>query len=511
MPQKYVTSLRRLLEGLQRRLSLNAQRGLLLLFVLVQALFVGGYLTLERVRIYDGARHSLRNTALLQAQYFETSMDAMRYQLRVVGNALLLNHTVPLEEADSFIGNELKKDWLDAVIVFNEDGDFVARGSSLPFSQILCPSALEAQSFRNAPLFKELRQKGVTEHLFYWHSEGTDPRHAGFAVYRAIRDPQGRYLGGIVGHLNATTLAKLFTRLNERGLDLGPRGVMAVIDRGTGTQLARMGSELKYAPDPALAPPFADFASDTVWRTEHYGSPYDGVERMGVFLNLNERKWVLAVALSERDLLWGWHVQVGLALVTFSLMALLQWLLLHYAHTNFLHREHLAQAARRDALTDLANRRHFNEWAQGACCLARRHHQPLCVLAFDLDHFKKINDSYGHDGGDAVLKHVAHALRGLVRESDFAARFGGEEFVVALPQTELDAALQVAERIRAGFATQAADFRGQAIHFTASFGLALVRPDELEQEDGIHAALARADMALYASKQAGRNRVTVAD
>jgi len=175
-----------------------------------------------------------------------------------------------------------------------------------------------------------------------------------------------------------------------------------------------------------------------------------------------------------------------------------------------LQRERLAQEARRDPLTDLANRRYFDEWSNGVCSLARRHQQSLCVLSFDLDFFKRINDTYGHDAGDAVLKQVARALQQQLRQSDFAARFGGEEFAVALPQTQRDVALQVAERIRASFAAQEVVFNGQTIRFTASFGIAQMTPDELEMGEGIHVALARADKALYFSKQEGRNCVTVA-
>jgi diguanylate cyclase (GGDEF)-like protein len=98
-----------------------------------------------------------------------------------------------------------------------------------------------------------------------------------------------------------------------------------------------------------------------------------------------------------------------------------------------------------------------------------------------------------------------------LRTSDIAARFGGEEFVVAFPQTSLDTVQLVAERIRKGFAAQEVDFEGQSIRFTASFGLAQMTPDELKHAAGIHAALARADKALYRPKRDGRNRITLAD
>jgi diguanylate cyclase (GGDEF)-like protein len=503
------TSLRQLIDRCQRQLSLNVQRGLLVLFLILQALFFTAYLASVRVRIENDAVRILRNTALLEAQQFETSMDAMRYQMRVVGNALLLNHTVAIEDADPFLAQELKKDWLDAVIVFDAEGNFLAQGSSFPLEQGLNATTIAHATFRDRPMFKDLRRDEANERLFVWHGDGSDRYFTGFVLYRAVRDIEGNYLGGVVGHFNVTTLAKLFLKIESRGFDLGDDGAISVLDHDTGIELARVGAGAGSVRPNSAALHLMDFASDSA-RAHHYVSPLDGVNRLGVFLNLNERKWVLAVGLAEYDLLRGWYLQTALTATAFLIMAVLQWLLLHYAHTNFLQRERLRQEAHHDPLTGLANRRHFDEWAHGACSLARRHQQPLCVLTFDLDFFKRINDRYGHDGGDAVLARVAHTVLGLLRMSDIAARFGGEEFVVALPQTKLDVAQQVAERIRASLAGQEVVFNEHAIRFTASFGLAQVTQDELEVSEGIHAALTRADKALYRSKLEGRNRITLA-
>lgn len=496
----------------QRHLSLNVQRGLLLLFILLQASLFVGHLMYQRSQIEENAVRILRNTALLEAQSFETSMDAMSYQMRVIGNALLLNHTVPPEAADQFLAQELRRDWLDGVIVFDAKGDFVAKQSLLPLEHGLNKTVLAHLSFRDQPLFKEMQRDGVIERLFYWQGEGNDPEFSGFAIYRAIRDPQGRYLGGVVGYFNSTSLTKLFMRLGNRGFDLGPGGVMSVMDRATLTQLARIGAgahlhAIRTAPG---NPQLMHYASDSA-KAYSYVSPADGQHRLGVFLNINQRKWVLIVGLAERDILRDWYFQASLTALLVSVIALLQWLLLHYMRTNFQQRERLAQEAQQDPLTGLANRRHFHEWARGACALARRHRHPLSVLVLDLDFFKQLNDKYGHDGGDAVLKQVADTLQRELRSSDIPARFGGEEFVIAMPHTGAENAVEVAERIRASFAAQEIDLKGQKLHFTASFGLAQMTPDELEVSEGIHTALARADQALYRSKQEGRNRVTVAD
>lgn len=497
------------MDYLHGRLSLNVLRGVLLVFLFVQALFFVGYVTFERTRIEEDAVRVLRNTALLGALQFETSLHAMRYQMRDVGNALLLNRTVPVQDAEPFLAHELQKDWLDAVIVVDSAGDFVATSSQFPLEQGIDASTLKRATFRDSTLFKDLRREEVNERLFVWPGNGSDPNFTGFVMYRAIRDRDGRYIGGALGFLTAATIEKLFAKMESRGFNLGTGGVMAVMNRDDGIQLARMGAETQVTRLSTKAPDLMDLATDSA-QAHYYVSPIDGEQRLGVFLNLNGRRWVLAAGLAERDLFRDWYLQSGLVTLAFLFMASLQWLLLHYAHANFQQRERLAHEARRDALTNLANRRHFNEFARGACYLAHRHQQPLSVLSLDLDFFKQINDTYGHAAGDAVLCRVAQTLGSLLRTGDLAARFGGEEFVVALPQTDLDVASQVAERIRATLAAQEVQFEGEFIHFTASLGVALVSAEELNISDGIHSALGRADHALYQSKREGRNRVTVA-
>lgn len=151
-------------------------------------------------------------------------------------------------------------------------------------------------------------------------------------------------------------------------------------------------------------------------------------------------------------------------------------------------------AALRDPLTDLLNRRGFLENA----ALALRDCASCSVIAIDLDRFKEINDRQGHATGDAVLRHVAGAIEDAFRKGDLCARFGGEEFVVLLPDTAQEVARQAAERLRSSVAG-AID---APVPYTLSAGVAEVLPSEtLEQ------GIARADEALYAAKAAGRNRV----
>lgn len=141
---------------------------------------------------------------------------------------------------------------------------------------------------------------------------------------------------------------------------------------------------------------------------------------------------------------------------------------------------------------------------------AARHRQPLACMFLDIDKFKRINDSYGHQSGDVVLRGVADVIQAQLRTSDTIARYGGEEFVVLLPQTAALHAQEIAERIRVAVAAQ--PFRSQsdqAVPVTISIGLAMLPLDAAASEPAVQAEMliAAADRALYQAKHGGRNRV----
>jgi diguanylate cyclase (GGDEF)-like protein len=161
----------------------------------------------------------------------------------------------------------------------------------------------------------------------------------------------------------------------------------------------------------------------------------------------------------------------------------------------------------RDGMTGCFNRTHTLEVLDAELRRARRSQMPLSIVMFDLDHFKAINDRHGHLCGDAVLTAVGQRMRAVLRGSDIKCRYGGEEFLVILPETPLVGAQQVSETLRREIAGHAVEWSGATISVTASFGITCAAPGEADAL----AAIARADAALYRAKQAGRNRVHVAD
>jgi diguanylate cyclase (GGDEF)-like protein len=166
--------------------------------------------------------------------------------------------------------------------------------------------------------------------------------------------------------------------------------------------------------------------------------------------------------------------------------------------------ERLRHMSQTDALTGLDNRRHLEERIDEMFEHAKRLNEPFSIVMCDLDRFKSVNDSYGHQAGDAVLKQFARILRHEVREIDRAGRYGGEEFMLLLPGTVLDAAVTFAERVRKQVEQHTFTFDGTSIQRTASFGVSAWPHPRITHCDGLVRA---ADDALYVAKETGRNRV----
>ncbi|WP_445156808.1 GGDEF domain-containing protein [Halomonas sp. E14] len=166
--------------------------------------------------------------------------------------------------------------------------------------------------------------------------------------------------------------------------------------------------------------------------------------------------------------------------------------------------QRLRLLSRTDELTGLFNRRYFMKRLVQELARFRRYARPASVILFDFDHFKRINDTHGHPAGDQVLVQTSRMLRGKLRVNDIPARLGGEEFAILLPETELDGAIGVAEKLRQQ--VSALSFASEEGHlFTASItcGVSAFR----DREETIEATLHRADRNLYQGKRAGRNRV----
>jgi diguanylate cyclase (GGDEF)-like protein len=211
----------------------------------------------------------------------------------------------------------------------------------------------------------------------------------------------------------------------------------------------------------------------------HFSIPTDNIEDTRVF-----NAWVNKVRSGD---------------MTFGSVILIQDI------TDNIHlMKQLEDAAYTDGLTGIFNRRHFMELVLAQIERTRRAQAPSCVLLFDLDFFKNVNDTYGHLAGDEVLRFVAQKVKRTVRTYDIVARYGGEEFVVFLSDTDIETATQLAERIRENISAAPCVYEGIEIPITCSIGVTKVDENALVDD-----VLKRADQAMYQAKESGRNRVCV--
>lgn len=236
------------------------------------------------------------------------------------------------------------------------------------------------------------------------------------------------------------------------------------------------------------------------------GGNFEYVEHgRGHYLNVRfipELDWYLFVDKPEQEALGEVRQSLYFNLFIWLLVTALVLILVSLVLRRYQAR--ISALATTDQLTGLPNRRGFDLLAGQALQDARRNHSPLSAMLLDLDHFKALNDSHGHLAGDQVLRAFSDQLRESLRQSDIVCRWGGEEFILLLKDTDLAQARQIAEKIRA----QAAELKPlqgeQTLPFTVSIGLTA-----LQLDDHLDPLLARADRALYRAKQSGRNRVCI--
>ena len=184
--------------------------------------------------------------------------------------------------------------------------------------------------------------------------------------------------------------------------------------------------------------------------------------------------------------------------------ALVKWTRVLQSKSN---QEELERLVNYDSLTGLYNRRSIFRLLDEQIGYSNRYKESFSISVLDIDHFKKVNDTYGHLIGDDVLGKIADILLQQIRGADFAGRYGGEEFILVLPRTELSSAMVIAERIRKSIeSVEMQDSDGSTFYITVSQGISAYKPDE--DRDSL---IARADEALYKAKDNGRNRVEASD
>jgi diguanylate cyclase (GGDEF)-like protein len=401
------------------------------------------------------------------------------------------------------------------ISIINRDGNLVFNDKSTPVKTLNLADREHFTFHRDKPydnLFISTPVLGRVSNI--WSIQFT----------RKIVKDDGSFDGVIVASVSPRHFSDFY-----QSVDVGERGAITLFGldrviraRASGTSVDDVANGIRVNPDnPSLNPkkPAAGIYSAK--------SVVDGVLRLSAYRRLHKYPLVVQVGLAEDEIFRltnarrNTMISIGiLATIAFagSLVLLLwlekQQLLLTGKLTDRDHQlqktlAELEKLVTTDALTDLPNRRSFFSRLQSEFIRSARYGRPLTVIMLDLDHFKNVNDTYGHMVGDAVLRHLSAIMRSCVREADMIARYGGEEFVILLPETEREGAAYIAERVR--FDVDATPFcheSGENIHVTVSLGVACIAAGE-EIAD-IDKLLQNADEALYKAKNHGRNCIAFA-
>jgi diguanylate cyclase (GGDEF)-like protein len=340
-------------------------------------------------------------------------------------------------------------------------------------------------------------------------------------VSRRINDAAGGFAGVILTTIDVDHISRILAKL-----DIGQQGAVTFA-LNDGTILVRRPFAVenlgKSIPGTQLQ---RDFLSRPAGTYESI-SPFDSIERLGSFQHTQGQSLLVAVALSKHEMLREWRettwIQTLWILLLCAITALAGTQVIRsvrqrvrvelalgqtqdaLAQANL----RLAQLASYDGLTGLANRRFFDETLERSFAESCRSGQPIGLVMIDVDHFKQYNDHYGHPAGDRCLQQIAQAIQSAARRPlDFVARYGGEEMVMVLPNTDEAGAAMVAEMARTAVAALQIPHSNQSFGYvTVSLGVAVHLADEIIQDE--QTLLRAADCALYQAKAYGRNQVIV--
>lgn len=322
-----------------------------------------------------------------------------------------------------------------------------------------------------------------------------------FRVTRRIINSDGSFGGIVLVALRPRAFSDYYRRLNNDAEGL--TSLVGLDDKKIRARTPEPSNEAWQIPLQGLTREFLEKPpSGHSWAR----SPLDGIEREFVYRRVGELPLVLVSAFSDRDVNQAVIQQIRpvtiagiIALIFAAVLAVMLTFVVRQ-------REEMKRLATVDVLTGLLSRRHFMVLAERELNRALRYKDDLSVLMVDIDNFKSVNDTYGHQAGDQVLRRLGEILGSMLREVDFVGRLGGEEFAVVLPQTPILLAFEVAERLRRTVErSEIAMTHGLPLNISVSIGISSLH----DPETNIDTLLGRADRALYDAKHQGRNQVSI--
>lgn len=478
-------------------------------------------------RIFDGRRLLALLSLLIVAGFFATTLGSYFVSRNVIRQAII-GQELPLASSNIYV--ELQKDLVQPVLISSTMAhdtflrDWVLQGERNvsemsrylqevktrygAFSSFFV-SERSANYYTGGGILKQVSPAEPRDAWYYRVRElktdyeiNVDPDMANqdamtvFINYRVF-DFAGRYLGAIGIGL---TMEALYQRIKDYQQRYR-RTIYFVDHKGQAVLFGQ--NDQPAAPDLRARPGLRDLI-DRILIEKNGGYQYQA-KGANYLLNVHyipELNWYLFVEKDEAEALVEvrktLYVNLGICLLITGLVVMLMTLSLGR------YQRRIEEMASTDKLTGLFNRQAYAILMNRLLAEHARQPRPVSLLLLDLDHFKLINDRDGHAMGDQVLRRVASELRQVLRKSDIAVRWGGEEFLVVLNHCALDAARQIAEKIRQGIARMGLEVAGQAVGLSVSIGVSEFSGHETPDQ-----AISRADAALYRAKQGGRDRVEV--
>lgn len=322
-----------------------------------------------------------------------------------------------------------------------------------------------------------------------------------FRVTRRISNADGSFAGVVLVALRPRAFSDYYRRLNVEAEGL--TSLVGLDDNKIRARTPEPGNDAWQMPLQGLTREVVEKQPSGHTRAK---SRLDGIEREFVYRRVGGLPLAIVSAFSDRDVDQAVIGQIRPITIAACVAVLFSVVLASILTIVFRQRDEMKRLVTVDVLTGLLSRRHFMVLAERELRRALRYKEELSVLMIDIDNFKSINDTYGHQAGDRVLQRLGEMLRSVLRDADFVGRMGGEEFAVILPQTPVLQSFEVAERIRRIVEnTRIALTHGLPLNISISIGVCSLH----DPETNIDTLLARADQALYDAKRQGRNQVSV--
>ncbi len=465
---------------------------------------LGGWLAVDLAAsrnhiLADRAKSALQRSTLI-SQSFSSKLLATNYVLSdILDRVTVQDLTYPDEDlAHSRRMNALLKEKSDAVVSL---AGITLYDSNCVLTARAVGTGLGVQL--NSNLCTKLRAENSNQaQLLFVSAEDSPTGRAGLLLARNLPSQDGKFVGGVAAGLGYAFIQKWLSTFE---VDEGDSLSLVDISRMMIARIPPLPELVGKRPTDSIFQPVFDGELPSASITAP--SPRDGRVRIYGLTKAGSFPLYVIVGFDKVDALSEWQHRVRQIVAGYLVLFVLIMLLAHVHLKAVRQQQKMKTLAITDELTGIANRRQLISVGQKELQRSLRYHHPMSLLMIDIDHFKRVNDTWGHSAGDQILKSLSRVMVTTLRSHDVLGRVGGEEFAVILPQTNAAGARAVAELLRANIEQSETTIveRNAKVRCTVSIGVATLNGEG----DSLDALMVRADNALYKAKYAGRDQIAV--